>query len=210
VLAIHRALMLLGIVLLALVVAGILRRGKAKQCVLFAAYVTAAGLFTTLGYFFPQHYTRGAYLLKQGIYDSLLFGMSLELSVRTFAAFSGIARFSRTLLALAVGVSTVSIFFATPVNAAYMNVIRFQPGVTTAGIWCLTFVALLIVWYQIPVPAFTRAIILGYVPYLVVFTIYVDLIGRLGWGAIQNLNVLNAVAYDAVAGYWAYAAWRKD
>jgi hypothetical protein len=44
----------------------------------------------------------------------------------------------------------------------------------------------------------------------VVFVAYIDLIGRLGWGAIQNLNVLNAVAYDAVAGYWAYAAWRKD
>jgi hypothetical protein len=43
-----------------------------------------------------------------------------------------------------------------------------------------------------------------------VFTVYIDLITRLGWGAIQNLNLLNAVAYDAVAGYWVYSAWRKD
>jgi hypothetical protein len=149
-------------------------------------------------------------MVKQGIYDSLLFGMSLELAFRTFAAFTGIARFVRLFLGGAVALSTAVIFMATPANPGYDSFMRFQPGVTAAGIWCLAFVGLLIVWYQIPVPNFTRAIILGYVPYLVVFTVYTDLINRWGWGAIQNLNVLNALAYDAVAGYWVYSALQKD
>jgi hypothetical protein len=82
--------------------------------------------------------------------------------------------------------------------------------VTTAAIWCLAFVGLLIVWYQIPVRTFTRSIILGFVPYLVVFVICTDLIGRLGWGVVPQLNVVNAFAYDILAAYWVYAAWRKD
>jgi hypothetical protein len=149
-------------------------------------------------------------MVKQGIYDSLIFGMALELSMRTFAAFRGIAQRVRLLLAATVAFSTLLIFVTTPANADYNSFVRFEPGITAAGIWCLAFVGLLIVHYQIPVPPFTKAIILGFVPYLLVFTVYEDLITRLGWGAIRSLNLLNAVAYDTVAGYWVYAAWRKD
>ncbi|HQZ17194.1 MAG TPA: hypothetical protein PLD86_10015 [Vicinamibacteria bacterium] len=209
-LGIHRALVVLGAGLLVALVVLLVRRAKAKQCILFSAYVSAAGLFTTLILLFPERYSPEAFMVKQGIYDSLLFGMSLELAIRTFAAFSGIAAFVRLILGAAVALSTSLILIVTPASPDYSSFLRFQPGITAAGIWCLAFVGLLIVWYQIPVPAFTRAIILGYVPYLMVFTVYTDLITRLGWGAIQSLNLLNAVAYDAVAAYWVYSAWRKD
>ncbi len=207
---IHRALILLGACLLVALVTTLWRQARARQCVLFTTYVAAAALFTWLVLLFPEHYSPEAFMVKQGIYDSLLFGMSLELAVKTFAAFTGIARFARLLLGAAVAASTAAIFLATPASPDYESFVRFEPGVSAAGIWCLAFVGLLIVWYQIPVPSFTRAIILGYVPYLMVFTVYTDLIARLGWGAIQHLNILNAVAYDAVAGYWVYSAWRKD
>jgi hypothetical protein len=206
----HRALIAAGAALLAVLVCLLFQRAKAKQCILFSIYAAAATLFTTVFLLFPGQYSPEAFMVKQGIYDSLLFGMSLELAIRTFAAFNGIAAFVRLLLGAAIAVSTGLILIATPANPDYSSFIRFEPGITAAGIWCLAFVGLLIVWYQIPVPTFTRAIILGYVPYLMVFTVYVDLITRLGWGAIQNLNLLNAVAYDAVAGYWVYSAWRKD
>ena len=136
--------------------------------------------------------------------------MAIELSVKVFAAFKGVADRVRAILSVAVVVSTTIVFFLTPSEIPYSDLARYQPGITTGGIWCLAFVALLIVWYQIPVPAFTRSIILGYVPYLVVFVVCTDFIGRLGWGAIREINVANAVAYDGVAGYWTYAAWRKD
>lgn len=208
--SVQHSLVVLGVCLMAFVVFALFKRGKARQCYLFSVYMTLATSFTFLILAFPEHYSPEAYMVKQGIYDSLIFGMSLELSVRTFAAFTGIANLVRAVLSLAVVLSTVGIFLATPVNALYETTISVQPGVTTAGIWCLAFVGLLIVWYQIPVPAFTRAIIVGFVPYLVVFTIYSDLIIRLGWGVVHELGILNAVSYDFLAGYWAYAAWRKD
>ena len=202
--------MILGLGLMALVVIALFQRGRARQCFAFSAYMVVATSFGVLILGFPSRYTPQVFLVKQGIYDTLLLCMAIELSIKVFAAFRGVAQRVRALLAMAVIGSTAAIFLLTPSNAPYSELARYQPGITTGGIWCLAFVALLIVWYQIPVPTFTRAIILGYVPYLVVFVICVDMIGRLGWGAIQGINLANAVAYDSVAGYWAYNAWRKD
>ena len=207
--AIHRALVVLGFALAVAVLIGILRRKRVAQCIGFTFLVLASAGFTGLFLVYPQGNSPALYLLKQGIYDSLLFAIALELSFRAFSAFRGVAGRVRFLLAFAVTASTAGIFFLTP-NSPYSQFWRYQPSVTTAGIWCLTTVALLIVWYQIPIRAFLRAVILAYVPYLVVFVICVDLIGRLGWGAIPRLNILNALAYDAMAAYWVYAAWRKD
>ncbi|MEO8500315.1 MAG: hypothetical protein ABI565_05320 [Vicinamibacteria bacterium] len=208
--SLHRVLGVLSLLFLAALCVGIVRRGKVSQSFLFSAYVLAATSFTALILLFPHYYTPGAFMVKQGIYDSLLFGMSLELAYRAFAAFKGIADRVRAVLATLVLVSSCAVFLLTPQNPVYADLARYQPGITTAGVWCLSFVALLIVWYQIPVPAFTRSIILGYVPYLVIFVVYIDLIGRLGWGSIKGLNVLNAAAYDLAVGYLAHAAWRKD
>lgn len=205
----HRALIVLGFVLALSVLVGILRRKRLAQCIAFSLLVLASAGFTGLFLVYPQGNSPALYLLKQGIYDSLLFAIALELSFRAFSAFRGVADRVRGLLGFLVMASTMGIFFLTP-RSPYSQFWRYQPSVTTAGIWCLTIVALLVVWYQIPIRAFLRAIVLAYVPYLVVFVICVDLIGRLGWGAIPRLNLLNAMAYDVMAGYWAYAAWRKD
>ena len=206
----HRFLILLGIGFLFALCAGMVSRKLLSRSFAFSAYVAAATTFTTLIFLFPEYYTPEAYTVKQGIYDSLLFGLSLEVAIRAFGAFRGVANQVRILLAAAVALSTAVIFVMTPNNVGYSDMVRYQPGITTGGIWCLTFVALLVVWYQIPIPRFTKAIILGYVPYLVIFVVYEDLIGRLGWGAIRGLNLVNGLAYDTVAAYWAYAAWRKD
>jgi hypothetical protein len=202
--------MILGLGIMALVVIALFSNGRARQCLAFSVYITVATGFGVLILAFPSRYTPGVFQVKQGIYDALLLGMAIELSIKVFGAFSGVAQRVRAILAAAVIGSTGVIFLLTPANARYTDLARYQPGITTGGIWCLAFVAVLIVWYQIPVPTFTRAIILGYVPYLVVFVVCVDMIGRLGWGAIDGINVANAVAYDAVAGYWLYSAWRKD
>lgn len=208
--ALHRVLFLLSVGLLLFLCAGLVRRGKLTRSVVFSLYVGSATLFSLLYLLFPQSYTPEAFMIKQGIYDSLLFGMALEISYRAFAAFHGIAARVRALLASAVAISSLLIFMLTPVNQDYADIGRYQPGITTAGIWCLAFIALMIVWYQIPVHGFVRAILLGYIPYLVVFVIVMDLIARLGWGVVQHLNVLNVVAYNLAVGYLAYSAWRKD
>lgn len=206
----HRALMVLGLGLMTLVVVGLFRSGRARECLAFSAYITVATTFVFGIIAFPAWYTPEVFVVKQGIYDTLILGMAIELSIKVFGAFRGVAQRIRAQLATAVIVSTALVFLSTPEDASYSNLARYQPAISTAGIWCLAFVGLLIVWYQIPVPSFSRALILGYVPYLLFFVVCVDLIGRLGWEAIEGINTANAVAYDTVAAYWAHAAWRKD
>jgi hypothetical protein len=206
----HQALFAASIALLAALATGLVVRRKLGISVVFSIYVASAAGFSIFMFGFPGSVTPEFYVVKQGIYDCLLFSLALELSYKTFAAFRGIADRARAFLAAAVVISSVAIFVLTPPDLEYSSLGRYQPGITTAGLWCLTFVALLIVWYQIPVPSFTRAIILAYVPYLVVFVICLDLIARRGWQIISNINVVNAAAYDLAIGYLAVSAWRKD
>jgi hypothetical protein len=208
--SVHQALVLVGLGCLLVLCAGLIVRGKVTQCLTFSIYIAAATMFTALFVINPASNTPELYLIKQGIYDCLLFGVALELAYKTFAAFRGIAAKVRGCLAALVGLSSALVFFLTPGSKEYSALGTYQPGITTAGLWCLTFVALLIVWYQIPVPAYTRAIILGYVPYLVVFVVCIDLIGLRGWSVVPITNLFNAAAYDVAVGYLAYSGWRKD
>lgn len=205
-----RGLAIVGTGLMGLVVAALVSSRRWRECVTFASYMLLATVFSLLIFLFPANYTPQAFIIKQGIYDTLLFLMAVELSIRAFAAFRGVADRIRVALAGAVIASSAAILVLTPQAIPYSQLFRYQPGITTAGIWCLTFVSLLIAWYQIPVPSFTRALLLSFVPYQLVFVVCVDLIGRLGWGAVQELNLLNAIAYDVAAAYWAVMAWRKD
>ena len=75
--AIHRALVVLGFALAVAVLIGILRRKRVAQCIGFTFLVLASAGFTGLFLVYPQGNSPALYLLKQGIYDSLLFAIAL-------------------------------------------------------------------------------------------------------------------------------------
>ncbi len=112
----HRVLFLLNVGLLLGLCAGMIRRGKVTRSVTFSLYIGVATAFSLLYLFFPGAYTPEAFMIKQGIYDSLLFGMALEISYKAFKAFHGIAARVRGLVAAEVTVSTIMIFVLTPAN----------------------------------------------------------------------------------------------
>jgi hypothetical protein len=197
----------MGLLLTAL--AGLAVRGKWRASVTFFVYLTAVTGFGAAILANPSINTPGFWLVKQGIYDALLFALSIEIGVSAVAGFPGLANRAKAWLALIVLASTGFVFVMTP-TAGYAEYLRYQPAVTTAGIWCLTSVALIIVWYQLPVAPMQRAILLAYVPYLVVFVVVTDLTTRLGWTRMGELSAVRSVAYLVATAYWAYAAWRKE
>lgn len=188
---------------------GLAVRGRWRASLAFSLYLVAVVVFGVAILAKPDVNTPQFWLVKQGIYDALLFGMSIELGVRAVSGFPGLAPRAKALSALLVTGSTALVFALTP-TAGYAEYLRFQPAVTTAGIWCLTSVAVMIVWYQLPVSPFQRAILLAYVPYLVVFVVVTDLTTRLGWTWMSELSATRSVAYQLATAYWAYAAWRKE
>jgi len=70
--------------------------------------------------------------------------------------------------------------------------------------------ALLVVFYQVPIGNWQRAIMLGLAPYLLVFVTALSMLRRHGWAVRDGASLLDALAYLGVVLFWAWAAWRKD
>ena len=54
-----------------------------------------------------------------------------------------------------------------------------------------------------------KALLLGFVPYLLVFTVAINLLRAFGGDARAVAGYLKNVAYQVLLAYWVYAAWRR-
>jgi hypothetical protein len=89
---------------------------------------------------------------------------------------------------------------------------NLQPRVLYGSIWLFTAIAALILWYRLPVNPFCKSVLLGYVPYLLVFTLTMNVLGVLGkadWERGWPVRYLNQLAYLALMLHWTRAAWRR-
>jgi hypothetical protein len=85
---------------------------------------------------------------------------------------------------------------------------RLQPRLLYGTIWLLTGIAALILWYRLPVDSMHKAILLGWVPYLLIFTAGLNLAEAYGWDElIPKVNYVHITAYYLLLVYWARAAW---
>ncbi len=189
---------------------GLVVRGRARLCWSFPAYGLAILVGNSLATFWPDRfYTPSFWVLKQGVYDILKMAVALELAWRAFAAFPGALRTARLVLLALLAVSTLALGALTP-SSTYADLWTWEPGTATAAIWLLTATALLVVWYQVPVHAWPRAIMLGFVPYLLVFVLALDLVKRHGWPDPSSASILDSAAYLALLLFWNRVVWRRD
>jgi hypothetical protein len=198
---------------LALVAAllGLVARDRARLCWSFAAYLVAILVGNSLVSFWPaRFYNPGFWVLKQGVYDALKMAVALELAWRALSAFPGAMRTARRVVLLVLAASTLALALLTP-TSYYATLWNWQPGTATAALWLLTATALLVVWYQVPLHDWQRAIMLGLVPYLLVFVTVLDLLKRLGWPALHaTAGLVDSLAYLCLVVFWAWAAWRRE
>jgi uncharacterized membrane protein len=195
--------------LLALI-AGMAWRGRARLCWSFALYILAALVGNVLASWWPSRFlTPSFWVLKQAVYDALKVAVALELAWRAFSAFPGAAHVARRVMLVLLAVSTLVLALLTP-GSSFMTFWDWQPRVTTAALWLLTATALMVVWYQVPVDEWQRAIMLGLAPYLLVFVALLSLLRGLGWTRLEPIDALGTLAYLALLLYWTWAAWRRD
>lgn len=198
---------------LALVVllVGLVVRGRARLCWSFTAYALAILVGNSLASFWPeQFYTPSFWVLKKGVYDALKMAIALELAGRAFEAFPGAKRTARLVLVALLATSTLVLTALTP-PSSYLTLWEWQPGIATAALWLLAATALLVVWYQVPVHEWQRAIMLGFAPYLLVFVTVLNLLRRHGWAAFHSeAGLLDDAAYLALVTFWVWAAWRRE
>ena len=222
----------LGQALTLTVLTGLFVRGRYRVCYVFVLYllvVLGADFLLLLGTKKVEgdgilmsvlgakgFYSRTFWFIKELSINLLRFGVALELAYRTFRAFPGARSTARGVLLLLIGITLVSVVAVTPQVSAENSddrieqlVGRLQPRVLNGTVWLLTGIAAVVLWYRLPVDRFHKAILIGLVPYLLVFTISLNLIETSKWSpaTVQNVNHIHTLAYQFLLAFWAWAAW---
>ena len=197
--------------------AGVVVRRRVGVCwtfVPFLGVIVAADLLVLI---WPEHFFRQWFWLgKELLVNLLRFALALELTYKTFRAFPSARATARGALLGVLLVTLVIVFAGTgdlepPEGAPALGplISRVQPRVVNGALWLLSAVAGLILWYRLPVHPLHKAILIGYVPYLLVLTVSLNLIDNQGWDIREQVNYLHTSAFLAAVVYWAVAAWRR-
>lgn len=198
--------------------AGIAVRRRIGVCSTFVVYLGVVAAADLLMLLWPDRFWRLSFFVsKELVINVLRFAVALELTYRTFRAFPSARATARGVLLLVLVATLVVVFLGTanleaPDGAPALGPLmtRVQPRVLSGAIWLLTAIAGLILWYRLPVHPLHKAILVGLVPYLLVFSLALSLLESRGWGIRDGAGYLNTLAFLLVLVYWAFAAWRPD
>jgi hypothetical protein len=199
------------------VLSGLVVRRRVRVCYSFVLYIGANLVADLLMVLWPDQFNRQWFWLgKELLIHLLRFALALELTYWTFRAFPSARATVRGVLLLVLLVTMAIVVPATadltPQEGAPTLgplISRVQPRVLNGVNWLFIGVAALILWYRLPVHPLHKAILIGYVPYLLVFTVSLNIIESQGWAARELVNPIHTMAFVLLLGYWAVAAWRK-
>ena len=200
-----------ALALAAAILVGLVYRGRCRLCWSFVAYLAvflASGAL--MGLVPDVFYTRQFWLYKEAALHALKFGIALELAWRTFRAFPGALSTVRTTVFVVLAL-TLGGVLAVPEPREFESIAgEVQPRIVNGTVWLFTSIAAVILWYRVPVNPFYKTLLIGFVPYLVVFTIALQLFATYGFDKLAAVNnYLYPLAYLLVLAYWCAGAWRR-
>ncbi len=203
-------------VLVLVTIAGVFARRYYRLSWAFLAYLVAILIFNCLATFWPnQFYTRSYWLFMQSVWDVAKLAVALEFAYRAFRVFPGARAIARVVVFVVLATTTfVLVQYPAPSAAgstepAYTALVTmWHPRILSGTIWLLTATTFLVVWFHLPIHPFQRAVLLGLTPYLLVFTTLLNILRAHGWTIRSEVNLVDGLAYTAVAAWWAYASWR--
>jgi hypothetical protein len=198
----------LGVVLL-----GVLRRGLHRRCWSFLVYLLAVLIYSLAemtgmmlyhveGLDWPRWFWSWDFWhFQQTVFELLKLAVAVELGVRAVAAFPGTWRLAQGLLGATLLSTTAAVTFGGAPQ---------HPLLATGAIWLFAAVSLVVVLFNLPLHAWYRALLAGFVPYLFVFSTLTSIFARRGDGLARTLGSVDQLAYLGLVGWLAYAAWRAE
>jgi len=200
-----------GLMLLAACLTGLFVRRRQGLCVSFTLYLAAVLVSDTLVLVWPErfHYW-DFWVLKESVHNLLKFGIALELTLRTFRAFPA-ARKTAAGMVLAVLILTwMSVGPTAPLKVVGPQdlALNLQPYVLAGTLWLFLAISILILWYRLPVAPLHKALLLGFVPYLLIFTVTMNLLKAFGGDVRVWAGYFKNAAYLLLLAYWTLVAWR--
>jgi len=201
--AIGVAAMLVEIGLLA----GLVRRGHHRREPFFALYI--AGVVVTNGAL-GLWYRWDVWLIHQAVTAALRFGVALGLGVAVFRHFPAAGLAARRVALFVLFVTLAGLFASRP-EVSYTHIVSVVvPRIANGAVWLFTGLAALVLWYRLPLTELQKAILLGFAPYLLVFTVAMNALGSVGWQLRNVVGYVDNLSYLALMGYWCRVAWRAN
>lgn len=206
----------MGLAVILVLLTGLAVRRRVRLCWTFPLYLGTIALADLLMLAWPEQFGwQWFWLGKELLIDLLRFAVALELIYRTVRAFPTARSTVRGVL-LGLLLLTLWIVFSGTGDLAPKEgeavlaplISRVQPLVVSGAIWLLAGIAVIILWYRLPVHPLHKAILVGLVPYLLVFVVSLNLIESWGWDVSADVSYFPALAWLVLLGYWAMIAWR--
>lgn len=204
-----------SLVLLALI--GLVVRRHILTCPTFGLYlltVFVTDLLQLHDYFFTMQF----YWYKEIVLNILKFLVAFELISRAFSRFPGAKATAYRVMGLVVGLTLVTVIWLAASwqgqpglvdrEAAARVVSEFHPRIITAVTLLFVAIAGLILWYRLPVESMQKAILIGFVPYLIFSYMVLELLTANLWPKGGWLAGMNTWPWPLVLGYWARSAWQ--
>ena len=158
-----------------------------------------------------RFYRGGVWQAKEATLVLVRLAMVIELTVRVFRGFPGAMATARRLLIVIFAGTFAAVAALPTTHDGYVGFVgELMPRILNGTVWLFSALAVLILWYRLPVHWFQKAILLSYVPYLLVFTVAMNALGYLGWQRGAWLDQLNVWAYFLLLLFWTWMAWRPE
>jgi hypothetical protein len=198
---------------LAITLVGVLHRGLHRRCWSFLVYLLAVFIYGSAeltgvmfydvsGLQWPHWlWSWDFWNFQQTAFDLAMLVVAVELGVRVVAAFPGTWPLTRALL----GATLLTTTAAVTLGGAPQH-----PLLATGAIWLFAAVSLVVVLFNLPLQAWYRWLLAGFVPYLFVFSTLTSILTRHGYPLAKTLGSIDQVAYMVLVGWLAYAAWRAE
>ena len=201
---------------LAIALAGVIVRRRAAECWMFPVYLAVVLVCESAVSLWPDRFfVWSAYVIRQWTYDVCLFGIAFELARRAFLAFPGARATARPVFLAILTITAISIFAATPAGTRgsasfYLTaLLTIEPRLLNATIWLFVATSRLVIFFNIPVSNWHRAISLGFAGYLVISVTGLNLLRTFGWDIHHYISFWDGSAYLALCAWFAVSSWQK-
>jgi hypothetical protein len=211
----QRVITVVAIILCGTLVTMLLRRGLARACYSWSAYILVVGLADALILLWPRTFWNWPFWSGKELTLAVLkVGIGLELGTLAFARFPGAHRTARLLAASALTAAAFAMAMAPKTDTAGLAglVLEANARLSHGSALLLVSLGLLVLWYRVPIHRIHRAVLRGLAAYLLLFSgTSRAALALLSEGLLEWWNVvthLDGVAFAIMLAYWVWEAWR--
>jgi hypothetical protein len=188
---------------------GLVARRRYRACFAFTAYIASVLVLELLVAGWPaRFFTWRFWVAKEAIQAVLKLAIVLEIAGRVFWPFPGARGLAGAMMVLLI-VATATGLWAGEAGDAEAVARVLVPRILYGTACAFAVLLVLVLWFHIPLDPLHKAILLGFVPYLLVFTVAIQLLETFGWDVRRQASYVNNVGFFTLLGYWSTVVWAR-